>query len=95
MRTCSHCRGPLRGSAGLTTDGVHYPLCHPDEGLDCYRLVTVYQHPAKDCPCEAGVMPDEWLRSRNNGFIGTFATLDEAIAAVRKAVDAPVPKEER
>lgn len=23
-------------------DGVNYPLCHPDEGLDCYHLVTVY-----------------------------------------------------
>lgn len=48
---CSHCQCIMRGSAGLTLDGVHYPLCHPDEGMDCYRLVTVYKHPVVGCSC--------------------------------------------
>jgi transcriptional regulator with XRE-family HTH domain len=41
---CGHCGEPQRGYASLW--GI--PLCHPDEGLDCYRLVTVYGHGA---PC--------------------------------------------
>jgi hypothetical protein len=30
--------------------GREYDLCHPDDGLDCYRLVTVYKHPIDNCP---------------------------------------------
>jgi transcriptional regulator with XRE-family HTH domain len=41
---CGHCGEPQRGYASLW--GI--PLCHPNEGLDCYRLVTVYGHGA---PC--------------------------------------------
>jgi hypothetical protein len=41
---CGHCGEPQRGYASLW--GI--PLCHPDEGLDCYRLVTVHGHGA---PC--------------------------------------------
>jgi len=44
--TCGHCRGFLRGYAGIDSQRV----CHPDVGLDCYRLVTVYRHPL---PCPA------------------------------------------
>lgn len=42
---CGHCGGPLRGygSAG----GVK--LCHPDNGLDCYSLVTLSGH-TTPCP---------------------------------------------
>lgn len=36
--TCAHCAKPVRGWA---TVGVQR-LCHPNEGLDCYRRVTVY-----------------------------------------------------
>lgn len=43
---CAHCGHHLRGSA-FAGDA---PLCHPDRGQDCYRLVTVYQHPM---PCES------------------------------------------
>lgn len=36
---CGHCGKQMRGSASI--DGV--PVCHPSwDGLDCYRLVTVY-----------------------------------------------------
>ena len=53
--TCSHCLGPMRGSASVTLVDGTYRLCHPDVGLDCYRLVTLYQHPVSDCHhCTAG-----------------------------------------
>jgi hypothetical protein len=83
--TCSHCGEPMRGLAGLTVEGVHYRLCHPDEGMDCYRLVTVYRHPAKDCPCAGGSLPEEVSRTPENGYLGTM-TLDAAIAAVAAAI---------
>lgn len=41
---CSHCLRPMAGFASLNDD----PLCHPDEGIDCYHLVTVYKH---EMPC--------------------------------------------
>jgi hypothetical protein len=44
---CGHCGGPLRGYAAVNDAAV----CHPDEGLDCYRLVTVYGHPVPCGPC--------------------------------------------
>lgn len=44
-RTCAHCGGPQVGFASVNLA----PLCHPDYGLDCYRLVTVYGHLM---PCE-------------------------------------------
>ena len=51
---CSHCGKAMRGNAGMSLNGRHHHLCHPDEGMDCYRLVTVYQHPVEDCPCVKG-----------------------------------------
>lgn len=45
-RTCDHCGRTMGdfagGSGGLTRDGEHYNLCHPNEPgrPDCYRLVT-------------------------------------------------------
>lgn len=42
MTECDHCGREQRGYAHLYRDGVNYALCHPDEGVDCYRLVTVY-----------------------------------------------------
>jgi hypothetical protein len=42
---CAHCGLPQRGSAAVTVAGVTYNLCHPDIGLDCYHLVTVYKEP--------------------------------------------------
>jgi hypothetical protein len=44
---CAHCGGPLRGYAALGDT----KLCHPDDGLDCYRLVTLYRHPVPCGPC--------------------------------------------
>ena len=35
--TCAHCANEMRGHASAGAQS----LCHPDEGLDCYRLVTV------------------------------------------------------
>jgi hypothetical protein len=41
--TCAHCGRPARGSAAIFIDGIEITLCHPDVGLDCYHLVTVYK----------------------------------------------------
>ena len=38
---CAHCGEPQRGAASA----FGKDLCHPDDGLDCYRLVTVYGEP--------------------------------------------------
>lgn len=40
LRICGHCRLQMKGYASMGDTW----LCHPDEGLDCYRLVTVYKH---------------------------------------------------
>lgn len=45
MLTCKHCGGRQRGYATVGDAKV----CHPDDGMDCYRLVTVYGH---QMPCE-------------------------------------------
>lgn len=45
--TCAHCANERRGYASV---GVQ-PLCHPDAGMDCYRLVTVY---GCTMPCNGG-----------------------------------------
>lgn len=44
-RTCAHCLHDMRGFASVGDDY----LCHPDVGLDCYRLVTVHGH---ELPCQ-------------------------------------------
>jgi hypothetical protein len=51
MKTCAHCGKQFEVGGSLTIGGtlnkgsVTYPLCHPNEGGDCYRLVTVYGEP--------------------------------------------------
>jgi len=45
MKTCAHCGEQFRHGASLTTPEGHWDLCHPDEGLDCYHLVTVWREP--------------------------------------------------
>lgn len=46
------CGKEQRGSAGIwaASDGgsEYVPLCHPDEGQDCYHLATVYHRPLLD-----------------------------------------------
>ena len=42
--TCQHCWGPVKGHASVNGQ----KLCHPDFGLDCYHLATVYGH---EMPC--------------------------------------------
>ena len=61
VRICGHCREEMRGfaSAGDTW------LCHPDEGLDCYRLVTVYKHAMPCFPC-ASVHYDEGVEDEED-----------------------------
>jgi hypothetical protein len=44
-RICGHCQRPIRGMGSV---GGTF-LCHPDDGMDCYRLVTLYGHPM---PCD-------------------------------------------
>lgn len=50
-RICTHCQQPQRGFASLTLSGIEFPLCHPDTGMDCYRLVTIYRHTPNRCRC--------------------------------------------
>lgn len=48
MQACAHCGTKLQDQgSGFVRD---QPVCHPDVGMDCYRLVTVYDHPL---PCRA------------------------------------------
>lgn len=52
---CGHCGEQMRGHASISdANGVAW-LCHPDEGQDCYHLVTVWGHdPYPGCrQCEA------------------------------------------
>ena len=42
---CGHCGFERLGLASVNDQY----LCHPDYGMNCYRLVTVYDHPM---PCE-------------------------------------------
>lgn len=44
-RICAHCERPMRGMASA---GDAW-LCHPDYGVDCYHLVTLYGH---KMPCD-------------------------------------------
>jgi hypothetical protein len=37
---CAHCRRPQVGRASLSTEDGLFHLCHPNEGMDCYVLVT-------------------------------------------------------
>ncbi len=53
--TCGHCRSQQVGSAAK--DGT--PLCHPDDGPDCYRLVTVYGHALDGSCCADTPRPAE------------------------------------
>lgn len=47
---CGYCLARLRvrEAAAITTDNETVYLCHPDEGQDCYRLVTIYHKPLAD-----------------------------------------------
>lgn len=54
-RTCGHCGERMRGYASFRNKW----LCHPDDGLDCYRLVTVYGHPMPCFPCASTVHNEE------------------------------------
>jgi hypothetical protein len=58
---CGHCHKAQRGFASVTVDGDSVPLCHPDDGPDCYHLVTVYHHPmpCPDCPGQVGMLTIE------------------------------------
>lgn len=38
----------VRGSAVLADK---QRVCHPDSGMDCYRLTTIYDHPTPCKPC--------------------------------------------
>lgn len=44
---CAHCGGTARGYAKVGDRR----LCHPNEGVDCYHLVTVYKHEMPCVPC--------------------------------------------
>lgn len=48
MKQCAHCSAPILGTSASLNDAA---LCHPDEGTDCYRLVTIYGHPLGHIGC--------------------------------------------
>lgn len=41
---CVHCSGIVLGYSTLDVDNKTYRVCHPNTGLDCYKLMTVYSH---------------------------------------------------
>lgn len=43
--SCGHCGRVQDGYAAVGNT----PLCHPDEGMDCFKLVTLYGHAT---PCD-------------------------------------------
>lgn len=47
----------MRGYAFAYIGEIRQPLCHPDDGPDCFHLVTVYRHPAPcpNCPGQVGM----------------------------------------
>lgn len=47
---CEHCTGVVLGYATVYFDGKSYSVCHPNTGLDCYKLVTLYHH-GSQCYC--------------------------------------------
>ena len=48
---CAHCEKPQRGRASYNME----PLCHPNEGMDCYTLVSREHHEMPCYPCQTGV----------------------------------------
>lgn len=61
-RICGHCVNPMRGHASISEATGTVWLCHPDDGEDCYRLVTVWGHDTSgDCHLCAEVRV-EWDR---------------------------------
>lgn len=72
MQTCGHC-GRKANVIEAWASGVK--LCHPNTGLDCYRLVTVYGETVGDR------LPGEKLDGAPNP-IAAFPA-DEIIAALR------------
>lgn len=68
---CAHCGRPGPMHASLLRGGRTFPLCHPDDGLDCYRLVTVYSEPigARKPGRELDGAPDPSRPSPNAGIL--------------------------
>lgn len=71
MKTCAHCGNQFDIGGSLYLDGVDYPVCHPDEGQDCYRLVTVYGEPVGS---RMPFIPKQWADA-----LGTVEDLEERI----------------
>lgn len=59
-RPCGHCGGQLRGNA----EANDVPVCHPDRGMDCYLMVTVWGHDTPCSDCSALRQRDEADSSR-------------------------------
>ncbi len=72
---CAHCSGVLRGFGSV--NGL--PLCHPDNGMDCYHLVTLYRH---EMPCETvHLMPQPAPRDAIDDE--EFAAFNEVLLSAR------------
>ncbi len=65
---CAHCQQSAQGYATVGGDRV----CHVDNMMDCYRLVTLYRHPLPcpdcitsiartyACSCQSGTEHNDW-----------------------------------
>lgn len=83
---CAHCRGPQIGYAAKGED----LLCHPDYGLDCYRLVTVYGH-GMPCDCRGESSNPDNDRCYQCGYRRFEHLVDEALPQRFDFLGNPVP----
>lgn len=67
-------------------NGIHHPLCHPETGMDCYRLVTIFRHPVIECPLCSGLLDP---RTYTGEFPpdGSTPTVDDLVAALATSVE--------
>lgn len=54
-QTCGHCGRVQDGYAAVG----NVPLCHPDTGMDCFKLVTLYGHGAPCGMCKPDTRPSD------------------------------------
>jgi hypothetical protein len=86
--TCGHCLGPMRGHAAISDASGETWLCHPDQGLDCYRLVTLYGHPTPCATCGTrGSQGD--FEGRGDATPALDAVTPADTAAIRAIADGP------
>lgn len=88
---CAHCQGPQIGMAAVgDNNGGTRMLCHPDYGLDCYRLVTVYGH-GMPCNCRGETTSPDNDRCYQCGYRRFEHLIDRAQPKQFDFLGNPVP----